>query len=267
MRAALALIPLLLTLPARADAAQDLAKIFGEHRGAFVMYDLKNDRYTRYDAQRCAQRFSPKSTFKIPNTLIGLESGVIRDANFVIPWDRVRNPPQPNWNVEPFVHWPHDQTLRTAFKWSVVWYYQELARRVGRERMQQFLRRFHYGNETIGQDVDQFWLDGSLQISANEQIDFLRRFYARKLPLRRRTFTIACDVMLVESTPEYRLTAKTGGGSIREGVVIGWYVGFVERGGNVYFFATNVEGPSYMSVRDLRIDVTKQALRALNVLP
>ena len=111
--------------------AQDLSGFFKGINGAFVVYDLKNDRYVRYNERRCRQRFSPKSTFKIPNSLIGLETGVIRDAEFVIPWNQEKYPPQANWNQEPFIHWGSDHTLRSAIKYSVVWYYRELALRVG----------------------------------------------------------------------------------------------------------------------------------------
>ena len=98
------LLPLLLIVFSTADAvvnAQDLSGFFKNTNGAFVLYDLKRDRYLRYNETRCHQRFSPKSTFKIPNSLIGLETGIISDANYVIPWDRGKYPPQANWNEEP----------------------------------------------------------------------------------------------------------------------------------------------------------------------
>src|SRR4030095_11993155 len=82
--------------------AQDLSKYFQNTEGAFVLYDMKNDRYLRYNEQRCRERFSPFSTFKIPNSLIGLETGVIKDAEFVIRWDSKKYPAQnnmmPEWN-------------------------------------------------------------------------------------------------------------------------------------------------------------------------
>ncbi|MGH9899159.1 MAG: polysaccharide deacetylase family protein [Pyrinomonadaceae bacterium] len=111
-----AVLSLLMLCGASAIKAQDLSAFFKNTEGAFVLYDLKHDRYIRYDEARCRQRFSPKSTFKIPNSLIGLETGVIGDANYVIPWDRQKYPPQDNWNQEPFIHWAQDQTLRSAIK-------------------------------------------------------------------------------------------------------------------------------------------------------
>nr|AIA11263.1 ClassD_beta_lactamase [uncultured bacterium] len=247
--------------------AQDLSPFFQNTTGAFVLYDSKNDRYVRYNDERCRRRFSPKSTFKIPNSLIGLETGVIKDAAFVIPWDRRKYPPQDNWDTEPFVHWAQDHTLRSAIKYSVVWYYRELALRVGPQRMKKYLGDFKYGDRRMGGRVDEFWLDNSLKISADEQVEFLKAFYAGKLPVSKRSTDIVKDILLLEQTPTYRLSAKTGGGSIAEGKIIGWFVGYVETGGNVYFFATNIEGPNYAAIRDRRIEITKQILASLGYLP
>jgi beta-lactamase class D len=131
----------------KAAHAQDLSGFFKGTQGAFVLYDLKNNRYVRYNEQRCREQFSPKSTFKIPNSLIGLETGVIRDAELVIQWDSEKYPPQADWNQEPFIHWGKDQTLRSAIKYSVLWYYRELALRVGDQQMKKYVTAFDYGNK------------------------------------------------------------------------------------------------------------------------
>lgn len=247
--------------------AQDLSPFFKDTQGAFVLYDLKRDRYLRYNDERCRVRFSPKSTFKIPNSLIGLETGVIRDADFAIAWNRQKYPPQASWTQEPFKHWARDHTLRSALKYSVVWYYRELALGVGQQRMKKYVQEFDYGNEDISGEVDYFWLDGGLKISAEEQVEFLKRFYAGRLPVSRHSLQIVKDILVLEETPVYKLSAKTGGGSIAEGRYIGWFVGYLETGGNVYFFALNLEGASYPAIRDKRIEVTKRILRELGYLP
>jgi beta-lactamase class D len=249
-----------------AVAQADLSPLFKDTVGCFVLYDLKQNRYTRYNEARARERFSPKSTFKIPNSLIGLETGVIRDADFVIPWDKQKNPPD-GWDTEPFIHWKQDHNLRTAFQYSVVWYYRELARRVGAERMQKFVTGFDYGNRDIHGAVDQFWLNNTLKISADEQVEFLKKLYAGKLPVSPRSIEVVKEIMVQESTPDYTLRAKTGGGPRSEGVVIGWYVGYVETRGNVYFFAMNIDGPNYLSIRDKRIEMTRRVLAHLGVLP
>lgn len=247
-------------------SAQDLSPFFKDTKGAFVLYDQKNDRYTRYNEERCRERFSPKSTFKIPNSLIGLETGVIRDADFVIPWNRQKYPPD-NWDQYPFKHWKQDHNLRSAIKYSVVWYYRELALRVGAQRMKKLVTAFDYGNEDVSGDIDYFWLGGPLRISADEQVEFLKKFYAGRLPVSKRSTEIVKDILVLEKTPEYTLSAKTGGGPIAEGTYIGWFVGYLETKGNVYFFATNLEGTSYPEIREKRIDVTKRIFAELGLLP
>lgn|SRR5262245_32045099 len=255
-----------ITLQVTPTRTQDISSFFKNTIGAFVLYDSKNNRYIRYNESRCRERFSPKSTFKIANSLIGLDTGVIPDAEFVIPWNRQKYPPQDNWNQEPFVHWAQDHTLRSAIKYSVVWYYRELALRVERQRMKQYLAKFNYGNISMSDRVDNFWLDGSLKISADEQVKFLRAFYDGRLPVSKRTTEIVKDILELEKTPTYRLSGKTGGGAISEGVFIGWFVGYVETGSNVYFFATNIEGANFDEVRDKRVALTKQVLAALGIL-
>lgn len=247
--------------------AQDLSSFFKNTTGAFVLYDLKRDRYIRYNEARCRERFSPKSTFKIPNSLIGLETGVIRDADFVIKWDRQKNPPQENWNQEPFVHWGQDQTLRSAIKYSVVWYYQELARRVGPERMKKLVAAMHYGNALVEGPIDEFWLNNSLKISADEQVEFLKAFYAARLPVSKRSIEIVKDILVQQKTESYTLSGKTGGGSIAEGKFIGWFVGYLETKDDVYFFATNLEGQSFEEVRARREEITRRILTSLGYLP
>jgi beta-lactamase class D len=250
-----------------AGHAQDLSSFFKDTRGALVVYDMNNNRYVRHNPQRCRQRFSPKSTFKIPNSLIGLETGVIRDAEYVIPWNRDKYPPQENWNQEPFVHWGKDQTLRSAIKYSVLWYYRELALQVGTRQMKKYVTAFDYGNHDIAGRVDNFWLNNVLKISADEQVEFLRAFYTGRLPVSKRSTDIVKDILVLEKTPTYQLSAKTGGGAIDEGVYIGWFVGYLESNGNVYFFATNIEGSSFVEIRDKRIELTKQILKTLGYLP
>ena len=245
----------------------DLSSFFGDTDGAIVIYDLRRNRFIRHNEARCRQRFSPKSTFKIANSLIGLESGVIRDANFVIPWDRQRYPSNEWARGYPFDHWAQDHSLRSAFQYSVLWYYREIATRVGAERMQEFVRRLEYGNRNTAGRVDNFWLDGTLEISADEQIEFLRRLYAADLPVSRRSMDIVKEIMVMERTPDYTLRAKTGGGSRGNGRAIGWFVGYVERGEDVYFFALNIDGADFASIRERRIQLTRQILVSLGYLP
>ncbi len=233
-----------------------IGQFFGEFEGTFILYDYNNKTYLKHNPERSKKRFKPCSTFKIPNSLIGLETGVIPDENHVIKWDG-----------EPkFVKaWEKDHDLRTAIEFSVVPYYMELARRVGREKMQSFLDSLNYGNKKIGQE-DYFWLDGSLQISAEEQIVFLVNFYENKLPFSQRSIDIVKDITIREKTESYIWRAKTGMGRINDEKVIGWYVGYVEVNDNVFFFAMNVDADSFDEVSPIRKQITKDIFKHLQII-
>jgi len=252
--------------------APDIGKHFEGTQGAFVLYDLGRGQFTRLNEPRCRERFSPFSTFKIPNSLIGLETGAVADAGTVIAWDRVKYP-LPSLTKEPFVQWARDHTLQSAFTNSVVWYYRELAQRVGEVKMKRYVDAFHYGNADISGGLnsrelfDAFWLESSLTISASEQVEFLKAFYTGKLPVSERATRIVKEIMVRERGDGWILSGKTGGGSVGPGRSLGWFVGYLERGGDVYIFATNIDGPSFQSIREKRIDVTKGILRALGLLP
>jgi beta-lactamase class D len=241
--------------PAATGEAADLSAYFKGRPGTFVLLDLKSGRYLRHDAARAAERFPPFSTFKIPNSLIGLETGVIRDADFLIKWDEQKYPADPN-----FPQWFRDQTLRTAFQRSAVWYYQELAERVGESRMKQSVDQLDYGNEDTSGGLTRFWLNSSLKISADEQVAFLRRLYLGELPVSKRAPAIVREIMVHEETPAYRLSGKTGGGPLSEGRFLGWFVGYLEAGGDTHLFAIQLEGPTFAAIRDERIRLTRQIL-------
>ena len=130
--------------------------------------------------------------------------------------------------------------MRSAFQGSVVWYYQELARRIGPRVMEDYLRLTDYGNGSVDGGVDRFWLDGGLRISADRQIAFLRRLRAGDLPLSRRNQRLVRELMIVEEAPDYVIHAKTGL-ALRGESPLGWWVGWVEQGGNALFFALNME--------------------------
>lgn len=213
----------------------DWGKYFEQHKvtGAFVMYDTTKATYLRYNPTRCAQGFLPASTFKIYNTLIGLDTGVITDENFTLTWDGITRS-IPAWN--------QDHTLRSAFPNSVVWYYQVVARRVGLPRMQQYVDRMHYGNQDCSAGIDKFWLEGNMRITPDEQVELLRKLLAEELPFSPRAIGILKRVMIQEETPTYIFRAKTGTAS-QDGKVINWLVGYLEQGKNTYLFACNLETP------------------------
>jgi beta-lactamase class D len=252
--------------PVQARAA-DIAKWFEGRKGAFVLYERGANRYVRHDAARCATRFSPCSTFKIPNALIGLEKGVVQDADTVMHW--TRDLFYREGRVEaPYDTWMRDNTLRSAMQNSVLWYFQQIARQVGEAGYKKALAELDYGNRDISAGLDRFWLSSSLEISADEQVEFLKKLQAGTLSASPRSMRIVREILVLEDTPAYRLSAKTGTGQVEGGQYLGWFVGYVERGDDVSVFALNIHGPTYESVsRERRIEMTKGILKDLGVLP
>jgi beta-lactamase class D len=232
----------------------ELSPFFEGYQGCFVLLDVAKDEYVRYIPERCAQRLSPCSTFKIPNSLIGLETGVISDQNHTISWDGTRYPVE-SWN--------RDHTLASALQNSVVWYYEALAAQVGTERMQQYLGDLHYGNEDAS-GGSTFWLGSSLAISADEQIDFLRRLHGNALPFSSRSTDIVKEILILEETDAYVYRGKTGMCMMERERQLGWFVGYVTRGDAAYIFATNIESPQASGREAQRI--AEDILRHLNLL-
>ncbi|MBS1911632.1 MAG: class D beta-lactamase [Bacteroidetes bacterium] len=247
--------------PPRAVSEEiDLAPLFERHNvtGCMALYNLNAGRSARYNARRCATRFLPASTFKIFNSLVALETGSIADEHTVIRWDSVDRH-NPGWN--------QDLDMQTAFRRSAVWFYQELARRAGETRMKRFIVQEGYGNRDISGGIDQFWLTGRLRISADEQIAFLRKLYLHRLAsFSERTMSIVNAIMLMEDTLGYRLRWKTGWGT-QKGREIGWVVGYMEKDGNVWFFALNLESRDpKIDMPAVRMDILRSALRQLKLL-
>ena len=238
--------------------SQDMKKYFDGYglKGSFVMYDMNNDKYVLFDSLRCSTRFTPASTFKIANSIIGLETGVIADENYIIKWDSTKSRETCD----------HDLTLKDAIKYSCVWYYKELARRVGSEKMQQMLNEFNYGNKDISDGVDKFWLEGSMKISQMEQIEFLKKVYKYELPVSKRSIDILKSIIVLDSNSSYIMRGKTGWG-FQDNKDIGWLVGWVEKDGNAYFYAINIESDKENpDFGEARRKITERILKDLGVM-
>ena len=234
-----------------------IEKSFSGHKGVFVVYDSLKGTFYHYNEKRCREYFLPASTFKIPNSIIGLETGVIEDEKFVIKWDG---------KERSIKEWNRDNDLASAIKYSVVPYYQELARRVGREKMQEYLNNFNYGNKTIGNRIDTFWLDNSLKITPDGEVNFLRKFYSYNLPASKRSIDIVKKIISKEEYPKSTLYFKTGTGNTQEDAWVAWLVGYVEKGTNVYFYGFNVEGSSFREVSDIRNKAPREILKYLKII-
>lgn len=249
---------------------------YGIKNGCFILRDNNHEAVHYYNKDRCIQRFAPASTFKIFNSLVGLDIPKVPDEQFVIAWDSIDR-----GNAE----WNKDMNMREAFRVSNIGYYQELARRIGPGYMQHYLDTANYGNRTIAGGIDSFWINNSLQISADEQLGFIKRLYFNELPFSERSQRIVRSMMLREDSSTYKLYHKTGW-SVKGDTETLWVVGFIEKVEHVkehensmnksdvrmypYFFAMNFDIPrndtSHNWAAD-RITLLKNILRDFGAIP
>lgn len=236
----------------------DLKDLFEDKQlgGQILIYDESSNQYTSSDFSVAKTKFSPASTFKIPNTIMGLEMGLI-DENFVFKYDGEKRRNE---------KWEKDLILRDAFQTSCVPCYQELARKIGLEKMQALLDSMDYpGMDVNAENLDKFWLEGESGITPLEQVDFLRRLITKQFPLKESTLNSLKNVMARDTSSYGIRYAKTGWGSY-DGKDMGWFIGYIQKPKNRIFFATLIireKGFPESLFADERIRLTDEVLRIL----
>ncbi len=236
-------------------------KYFDAHQlnGCFALYNNGTGLFTVYNLKRYRDSaYLPASTFKIINSLIGLQTGKISSDSMIIPWDGIaRNIPE----------WNKDLNMYQAFRVSAVPYYQEVARRIGKDTMQFWLDSLKYG---AGKDkktykiskIDTFWLDNSVKITPDQNLGIVKKLYFDELPFFKVYQQKVKQAMLFEDNSNYRLGYKTGWGTTDNGHALGWIVGWIEENKHPYFFVLNVESPDpNYNMKDVRLKILKDILK------
>lgn len=233
-------------------------KVFlGPYTGCFLLMDLKTKKIIlQNDPKLCSKRATPCSTFKIVNALIGLQTHSVQGPKQLFKWDKVRRfyPP-----------WNQDLTLHNAFRFSAVWVFQRLARRIGAKRMQNRLNRIPYGNKDISGGLSRFWLGSSLRISPKEQLSLLYRLYTHTLPFRKNVQMTVQGMMLLKKTKRFTLSGKTGSEYRKKRWVRGWFVGHLATKKKRYLFATHIYKKTNASGRVAQ-KITVRILRHLGLM-
>ncbi|MFO0972667.1 MAG: penicillin-binding transpeptidase domain-containing protein [Phycisphaerae bacterium] len=255
---ALGLIPTMQT-PARASRglpAIRLASHFRGLEGCFLLRDLKNGWTLSWGEPRCEQRLSPCSTFKIFNALAGLESGVLVDEHTRFAYDGT---------PQPVKVWQQDHTLASAIQNSVVWYFRRVAQGVGEERMAKFLHDVGYGNEACRGRLTDFWIDGTLEISPREQLEFLTRLYSDRLPFQRAHMALVRRLLVQRASGDWSWSGKTGTQGRDNQMVMGWFVGQVRSGPREFVFVTNIAASHDAGGRQAR-EITWDILKEMRLV-
>jgi beta-lactamase class D len=244
----------------RSEIREDLAKHFADAgtAGTFVGYKIDEYLVIASDKDRSGEAKLPASTYKIPNSLIALETGVVGDPDKdIFKWDGV---------VRDIEAWNKDHTLRSAIAASAVPVYQEIARRIGQERMQKYVDLFEYGNRDIGGGIDQFWLTGSLRIDPVQQVDFVDRLRRGTLPVSKRSQDLVRDILPVTKVGDSIIRAKSGllGAEIGK-PSLGWMVGWAEKGSANTVFALNLDVREPRHIAD-RMKLTQVCLTDIGAI-
>jgi beta-lactamase class D len=243
---------------------KNLKKYFDENKveGCFALMNNATGKFTVHNLSRYRDSaYLPASTFKIINSLIGLQTGKISNDSMVIKWDGVKR------RVE---DWNKDLTMYEAFRVSSVNYYQEVARRIGKDTMQYWLNMVKYGAKSdtdtivIKTAIDSFWLDNSLKVTPDQELGVVKQLYFGQLPFFKTYQETVKRAMLFENNANYRLGYKTGLGFTEKNHAIGWIVGWIEENNHPYFFVLNIESPDKdYDMWTVRMKMLKDILKEL----
>lgn len=229
--------------------------------GTFAVREVGSGDTFVWDSDRVERRELPASTFKILNSMIILQTGVVADVDELVAWDGVRR------EIEA---WNQDHSLRSGIEVSAVWMYQELARAVGEDRMAEWVTAAGYGNANIAGGIDQFWLRGDMKISPLEQLDFLEQMVAGDLPFDPGVVADVTEIIIREQGDGWSWSHKTGTTPTAQ-PALGWLVGTTENDDRSWVFAMNVDlestEPGTPIDPQVRQTVSRRILEDLGALP
>lgn len=209
----------------------------------FLLVDLKSGKTLQQSGELCDTRFSPASTFKIALSLIGYDSGILKNAN------------SPKWNYHSaynsqFSAWKTAQTPTSWIRNSCIWYSQVITKKLGMKKLQQYVKKFNYGNKNLSGDVGKnnglthAWLSSSLKISPNEQKVFLQKMLRRELPLTPNAYDQTAQILRIKQLNNgWTLYGKGGLAVLLEtNEHVAWFVGWANNNNRILVVVKNVVG-------------------------
>ncbi|HAY5017985.1 TPA: OXA-134 family carbapenem-hydrolyzing class D beta-lactamase [Escherichia coli] len=248
----------LLSQSTSTQSTQAIAQLFDQAQSAGVLVIQRGQQIQVYgnDLSRANTEYVPASTFKMLNALIGLQHGKAT-TNEIFKWDGKKRS---------FSAWEKDMTLGQAMQASAVPVYQELARRIGLELMQQEVQRIQFGNQQIGQQVDNFWLVGPLKVTPKQEVQFVSALAREQLAFDPQVQQQVKVMLLLQEQQAYRLYAKSGWGMDVEPQV-GWLTGWVKTPqAEIVAFSLNMQMRNGMDPA-IRLEILQQALAELGLYP
>ncbi|PKM51398.1 MAG: BlaR1 family beta-lactam sensor/signal transducer [Firmicutes bacterium HGW-Firmicutes-7] len=217
---------------------EDLSSYFDDFDGSFVLYDLQAEQYRIYNERKSITRVSPNSTYKIFSALLALELNVIQEGASTLKW---------NGMTYPYEAWNQDQDLPLAMKNSATWYFQAIDKVIGIKKLKNYYKEIDYGNYNLSGGISDYWMESSLRISPVEQVQLLTDFYRNDMGFKEECIDIVKSVIKLSEKDGAILSGKTGSGVVNDKGIRGWFIGYVEKNGQLFIFATNIEGENNAS--------------------
>jgi beta-lactamase class D len=190
------------------------------HDGTFLLQRDGAPTQVVHNATFADTPLRPASTFKVMLGLIALETGALKSADEIVRWDGTPYPKHPEWQ--------RDMTLRQAMQSSSEGYFRILAKRIGRERLAQWVTRVGYGNGRIGDSAPDVWHDGVLTVTARQQLAFVDRLRRNDLPFSKATLASVKAAMREDGKGATRVYGKTGTHMDDNDHGNAWWIGWVE---------------------------------------
>ena len=206
--------------------------ILADTRTGNVLYQYNDDK-------ACKAPLPPCATFNIVTDLIGLDQGLITPTS-VAKWDG---------SPQPVKAWETNADATKAYKNQIDWWFQRLAGAIGHDRYESALKSFDYGNKTVAGPLPLFWqgphTGGGLTVTTHQQVDFLRRLYTGKLPVKPETAAFVQTLMVNEARGggRYTVSGETGSCPAEEdgSSNVGWWVGRLKTPNRDLVFAASVQ--------------------------
>lgn len=198
-------------------------------QGSFALMENATEAFTIYNLSAYKDSgYAPLNTFFALPVLIGFEQGQLTaDTNTWVSLDSSA-------------------------------YYQQLIKQIGRATLLQTIDSIHYGKGIVSANMDAFWKDASLLITADEQLGFIKQLYFKKLPFQKRSQELLSKMILNEQNSNYRLsylvsTDTTSGNQ-------GWVVGYIEENLHPYFFVLHTSATEGSDLKNRNINLLKSIL-------
>lgn len=235
-------------------------------RGGYLLFDNSEKKYTIYSDAHCKKRIPPGETFEVPLTLMAIESGLIKDSNFVFKTDSIFKGLTGSDSVlcHPKIN------ISQALKFECNNCFKAIARTLGQERLYSWLHKFNYGSavedSTVPTSLDEFWSDGNLRVSMYDQIEFLRKMYFNSINAKKASCDLLKTMLLTEQHGFYQIYGKLG--TVRTDKFYATYSGYIEKGKDVYFFALCFEKrlPQDDDLIKERLQLNQEILKYLHIV-